>query len=263
LANFSTSDARRPPLGRESPRRLVVAWAQAIGGLAVARAISLVEPTGFLAANLAGVAALLFIVLSDARLRARGESWRDHGVPAWTFRDRASWTPYLRGLRAGLLSCAVVLPCFTAIFAGWAWLLPRLPAGLAQAVAPYGGGPAHLALRFPPGLALRAVLQLLVVAVPEELFYRGWMQSAWARSAPERGIRLLGARLGAGFLWTQVLFAAGHLVTLQPWRLATFLPGLWFGWLRERHGGIAAPVVAHALSNLFIQTLEASFYGGG
>jgi membrane protease YdiL (CAAX protease family) len=100
-----------------------------------------------------------------------------------------------------------------------------------------------------------------VVALPEELFYRGWMQTSWARGAPERGVRVLGARLGAGFVLTQLLFAAGHLVTLQPWRLATFFPGLWFGWLRERTGGLAAPIAAHAASNLFIKVLERSFYG--
>ena len=44
-------------------------------------------------------------------------------------------------------------------------------------------------------------------------------------------------------------------------RLGTFFPGLFFGWLRQRTGSIAAPVVAHALSNLFMATLEASFYG--
>ena len=140
-------------------------------------------------------------------------------------------------------------------------MLPHLAPDLARVIAPYAR-PAHAALRFPPDLALRAALQLLVVAVPEELFYRGWMQTSWAGSAPRRGVRFLGARLGAGFVWTQVLFAAGHLVVLQPWRLATFLPGLWFGWLRERHGSVVAPVVAHALANLFIQILEASFYGG-
>ena len=59
---------------------------------------------------------------------------------------------------------------------------------------------------------------------------------------------------------TQALFAMGHLVSLQPWRLGTFFPGLLFGWLRERTGGLAAPIVLHALSNLFIATLEASFY---
>ncbi len=214
-----------------------------------------------LAANLGGVAAFLFIVLADGRIRARGEEWSDHGLPPISLRERSTWTAYGRGVRAGLLSCLVVLPAFAAIFAAYAWLLPHLSPELAAGIAPYRR-PGQVALRFPPGFALQAVLQLLVVAIPEELFYRGFLQTSWARTAPGRGRRFLGARLGAGFLWTQALFAVGHLVTLQPWRLATFLPGLWFGWLRERHGSIVAPAVAHALSNLFIQVLEASFYGG-
>jgi hypothetical protein len=92
------------------------------------------------------------------------------------------------------------------------------------------------------------------------MLYRGFVQTAWARTSPERGVRVFGARLGAGFVWTQALFAVGHLVVLQPWRLGTFFPGLLFGWLRERTGGIAAPVCLHAASNLLIATLEASFY---
>jgi membrane protease YdiL (CAAX protease family) len=101
------------------------------------------------------------------------------------------------------------------------------------------------------------------MALPEELFYRGWMQRTWAATAPSRGRRVLGARLGAGFVLTQALFAAGHLVLFQPWRLATFFPGLLFGWVRARTGDLAAPVVLHALANLLIATLEASFYGAG
>jgi membrane protease YdiL (CAAX protease family) len=82
------------------------------------------------------------------------------------------------------------------------------------------------------------------------------MQTSWGRKGPSRTI--LGAEIGPGFLATQALFAAGHLVTLQPWRLATFFPGLLFGWLRARTGGVVAPAVAHALSNLLLLFLEAS-----
>jgi membrane protease YdiL (CAAX protease family) len=234
-------------------------WALAVGGLALAKGLSFAEPTGLLAANLAGVAAFLFIALPDARLRARGEEWADYGVPLHGLADARTWRAFGKGALVALGVAAVVFPLFAAGFRLYAELLPRLPGGLARLLAPYGGAP-RFALRLPAGLPLLALVQLLVVALPEEMFYRGFVQTALARGAPGRGVTVLGARLGAGFLSTQLLFALGHLVVLQPWRLGTFFPGLLFGWLRERTGGVAAPVVLHALSNLFIATLEASFY---
>jgi membrane protease YdiL (CAAX protease family) len=199
------------------------------------------------------------VVLPDRLLRARGEGWEDSGAP-FLSRAPGGWRAAGRGALQGLLVAAVVLPLFAAGFWGFTRLLPLLPGPLAGALAPYVGAPAP-ALRLPERLPLLAAVQLLVVALPEELFYRGWMQARWAATAPERGVTVLGARLGAGFLWTQALFALGHLVVLQPWRLGTFFPGQLFGWLRERTGGIAAPVVVHALSNLLVVTLERSFYG--
>jgi uncharacterized protein len=252
-----TSHISRPaPLARWE---IVRTWALAIGGLALAKLVSFADPTGLLAANLAGVAAFLFIALPDARLRARGEGWDGYGLAWEGARDPRTWRAWGRGAGIALLVAAVVFPLFAAGFALYAQLLPSLPAGLARVLAPYGGAP-RFALRLPEGLAVLVPVQLLVVALPEELFYRGFVQTGWARTAPGRGVTVLGARLGAGFVWTQVLFAAGHLVVLQPWRLGTFFPGLLFGWLRERTGGLAAPIVLHALSNLFIATLEASFY---
>ena len=53
---------------------------------------------------------------------------------------------------------------------------------------------------------------------------------------------------------TVVMFSAG--TTFSGARQADALR-----WLRERTGGVAAPVVAHALSNLLILVLERSFYG--
>jgi membrane protease YdiL (CAAX protease family) len=250
----------RPRPAPPEPRELVRTWMIAVGGLALAKLVSLAEPTGLLGANLAGVAAFLFIALPDARLRARGEDWPDYGVPLHGLRDRRTWAAFGRGTLVALAVAALVFPLFAAGFWAYAELLPHLPGWAARVLAPYGGTP-RLAFRLPPELPLLALVQLLVVALPEEMFYRGFVQTAWARREPARGVTVLGARLGAGFLWTQVLFAAGHLVVLQPWRLGTFFPGLLFGWLRERTGGVAAPVVLHALSNLFIATLEASFYG--
>lgn len=244
----------------ERPGTLVATWGAAVAGIALARLLSLVEPTGLLAANLAGVAAFLFIWLPDRRLRARGEGWDTCGVPRHGLADPRTWREVGRGAGQGLLACAVIFPPFALGFWAFVNLLPRLSPDLAGWLAPYLGAP-RFAFRLPDRLPLLVAVQLLVVALPEELFYRGWLQTSWSRAAPGRGVTVLGARLGGGFLATQALFALGHLVTLQPWRLGTFFPGLLFGWLRERTGGLAAPVVAHALSNLLLTTLERSFYG--
>ncbi len=257
-ARVSAREAQAAP--PPAPRALVAAWALCIGGLAAAKLASLVEPTGLLAGNLAGVAALLFVAIPERRIHARGERWGAYGMPWWGAASGRTWRVWCRGLGIALAVSAVVFPLFFAAFWAYGQLLPHLPREVASVLAPYAAPPAPR-LRLPPRFALLALVQVLVVALPEELFYRGWMQTAWARGHPARGVRVLGARLGAGFLATQALFALGHLVVLQPWRLATFFPGLLFGWLRARTGDVAAAVVLHALSNLFIQLLEASFYG--
>lgn len=243
-----------PPI---PPRRLVQTWGAAIAGLALAKLLSLGLP--ILAANLAGVAALLFVLLPDRVLRARDEPWEAYGLPWWGLADGRTWRAWGRGAVWALGLAAVIFPGFALAYGSFAEALPGLPAPLARALAPYVGAP-RFELRAPPGLALAALTQLLVVALPEELFYRGFLQTAWGR-APGRTVRVLGAELGPGFVATQALFALGHLVVLQPWRLGTFFPGLLFGWLRARTGNLAAPVLFHALSNLLMLTLEASFYG--
>jgi uncharacterized protein len=250
-----------PPEDAPAARReLVATWALCVGGLALAKLVSLFEPTGYLAGNLAGVAAFLFIALPERKIHPRGERWRDYGLPWWGARDARTWRAWGRGLAVALTVCAVVFPLFFAVFWTYSRVLPWLPEWLASVIAPYALPPAPR-FQLPPRFALAILVQVLVVALPEELFYRGWMQGTWARTAPSRGVRILGATLGAGFFATQGLFAAGHLVVLQPWRLATFFPGLLFGWLRERSGGLAAPIFVHAFANLFIAVLEASFYG--
>jgi membrane protease YdiL (CAAX protease family) len=227
--------------------------------LAVAKGVSLGVP--LLAANLGGVAALLFVLVPDRILRARDEYWDAYGLQWWGVADRRTWRAWGRGALWSIGLAAAIFPLFALGYRGFVEALPSLPAPVAHALAPYVGAP-RFVLRAPPDLGLRIVAQLLVIALPEELFYRGFMQTAWARGGG-RTVRVLGAELGPGFLRTQALFALGHLVVLQPWRLGTFFPGLLFGWLRARTGGLAAPVLFHALSNLLMMTLEASFYGGG
>jgi len=97
--------------------------------------------------------------------------------------------------------------------------------------------------------------QIFVIALPEEAFYRGYLQSrlddVWA---PRLG--LLGARVGPGLVVASIVFALGHVATVQlPARLAVFFPALLFGWLRARTGGIGASVLLHAFFNVYSQML--------
>jgi membrane protease YdiL (CAAX protease family) len=101
--------------------------------------------------------------------------------------------------------------------------------------------------------------QLFVIALPEEAFYRGYLQTELDRAWKPRW-RVLGAMLGPGLFVSSALFAVGHLLTeLHPNRLAVFFPALVFGWLRTRTGGIGASVFFHALCNLFAAYLGQSY----
>jgi uncharacterized protein len=101
--------------------------------------------------------------------------------------------------------------------------------------------------------------QLLVIALPEEAFYRGYLQSSLDEIWRPRW-RVLGADIGPGLLVSSALFAAGHLCTeFNAARLAVFFPSLVFGWLRARTRGVGAGIVFHALCNLFASYLGQSY----
>jgi membrane protease YdiL (CAAX protease family) len=118
------------------------------------------------------------------------------------------------------------------------------------------GGTWHLPERF----AISALNQLVVVAIPEELFFRGYLlvrlERVWR---PTR--RLWGAPVGKALLVSSALFALGHLVVIpNPQRLAVFFPALVFGWMRGRTGSIAAGATFHALCNVVADVLHTSFF---
>lgn len=97
--------------------------------------------------------------------------------------------------------------------------------------------------------------QLIIIALPEEAFYRGYLQTRLDDVWPPIW-RVLGAPLGPGILLASVVFALGHVATIHaPARLAVFFPALVFGWLRARTGGIGASVAFHAACNVFSEAL--------
>lgn len=93
--------------------------------------------------------------------------------------------------------------------------------------------------------------QLAVVALPEEAFYRGYLQTALDKIWRPR-LRVFGAQVGLGLVIASAVFAVGHVLT-EPYlgRLAVFFPSLVFGWLRAKTGGIGASIAFHAACNGF------------
>jgi membrane protease YdiL (CAAX protease family) len=137
----------------------------------------------------------------------------------------------VRGWLAGLLSGVVILGAFYLVTRHVLW-------------GPWGW-PAD-------GFGRRLAVELLFAAIPEETFYRGWLLPQLDRRFGGRGLGPAGWRITYGNLVVAAVFASLHLADAgDPARLATFFPGLWFGWAAQRAGyGIGPAVALHALSNV-------------
>ena len=170
------------------------------------------------------------------------------------------------GLRVLGLALAITWPCFIAGFFLYYGMLCHSHGplrSLADLLSPFCYGWQGFAggrLRIPDGFLLGALSQILVVAIPEEVFFRGYLMSRLEERWPSRW-RLWGAALGWPWLMSSLLFAFGHFVVdLQPGRLAVFFPALAFGWMRSRSGSIAPGAIFHALCNLLSEFLHESFF---
>jgi len=101
--------------------------------------------------------------------------------------------------------------------------------------------------------------QLFFVAIPEEFFYRGYVQTR-LNEVFERRLLLFGIPFGHSLWISNLLFAFGHsLVELRWWHFATFFPGLLFGLARERSGGVLAGAFFHAACNILVVTLDTGY----
>lgn len=94
--------------------------------------------------------------------------------------------------------------------------------------------------------------QILVVALPEEALFRGWMLARLRRRWPPQR-RVFGVPFGAAHVLCAVLFALVHLAAIPaPHRLLVVFPGLLFAWVAERAQHTGAAVVVHAGSNAML-----------
>ncbi|MEZ4255890.1 MAG: MrtC family glutamic-type intramembrane protease [Polyangiales bacterium] len=212
----------------------------------------------------AGVAVAIVFLLPAVRLAGRHDASLRHfglalgglfgdGPPSVAATGAASprWGAVVRDAAREIgfaaLVCAIVFPPFAVGF--WAWF---------RFVGPAPGA-FHLAL--PPDAATFALNQLVVAALPEEAFFRGYLQTRLSDALGTRR-RILGAELCVPAWIAQAgVFGLVHVIAdLNALRLSVCFPGLLFGWVRARRGGIGAAMVVHAASNLFSATLAESWF---
>lgn len=96
----------------------------------------------------------------------------------------------------------------------------------------------------PPGW-LALVLSVLVYPVLEEIVFRGGLQP-WL--ADHSAARLGPLTLANGV--TTAVFTALHFIYHPPlWALGVLIPSLVFGYFRERHNSVGAPIALHIAYN--------------
>jgi membrane protease YdiL (CAAX protease family) len=134
---------------------------------------------------------------------------------------------WLRVGDAGRSALAVLALAAGGTLAYYLYALLPLPPSL----SPYSGP------RPPLGEAL--FRQGLLVALPEEVFFRGYLYDAFEEKGWEP------------VLCSSVLFAAGHLLIHPSWyRALTLFPGLLLGGGRKITGNLYVPMLLHLLFNM-------------
>lgn len=204
---------------------------------------------------------LLFLYVPLYLAGRRNEDLADYGFRA---------EPVGKGLAIAGVAVLVIVPAFALAFFGFYELVCR--SALLSHLAPHHmcshyGGLAGLHLprialseHTPPApgaLSLEwCAVQWLVVGLPEELFFRGFLLDRLERRFPPRR-RILGGGVGVALVLSAAAFALIHLPKEgDPRALATFFPGLLFGWMRSATGSILAPTVTHGCSNILARALE-------
>jgi len=228
-AGNGDGSARRPDV--------LLAWALGLGASYGAWRL-LPEGAGWIGASLAWVVVPLALCASGrGRLAMLG---------LWPARP-------LRAAAVFLVVAALVLPLFGL---GYVFFCQRF----------LGSG----AWAWPPAASLLPLVgfHLMRAGLPEEIFFRGYVQGALARRQSfGRGTGSLGnvqaiAGASALFALTHVAFLASPFSLYAAGRLLTFFPGLLFGLLREKTGSIYASALFHALCNAWLLWLQAGFLAG-
>jgi len=240
---------------RSDIRDALVAFAIACVGVTALAALGRAVP--FVGRNLGALVAVVFLYLPVYYGWRRKEDLVDYGFR----RD-----PVGKGLLIGFGVPLLIFPIFAFGFVYFYDVVCRAgqPLWMRQLAMPgtcprFRGWSGIKAPAIDLDLLELAFVQVVVIALPEELFFRGFIHRLLEQAMPPKR-RLWGGGIGWALVLSSALFAAGHLCAgLDPRRLAVFFPGLLFGWMRSATGSILAGTIAHAASNLYIHILERMF----
>jgi membrane protease YdiL (CAAX protease family) len=203
--------------------------------------------------------ALLFIYTPVFAAWRRDENLEDYGLRS---------DPIAKNLAIAGLSIAIIIPLFSLTYFAFyeiacnssllAHLVPHQMCGryggLSGLHAPVltltsGSGAPTLSIEF-------ILTQMLVVALPEELFFRGFLLTMLERRFPPKR-RWMGGGVGLALVLSAAAFAIIHLPKDgDPRALATFFPGLLFGWMRSATGSLLPSTITHGFSNILVRALD-------
>jgi membrane protease YdiL (CAAX protease family) len=185
------------------------------------------------------VVCLMVVMARKPGSRVASDLMADGGVPL------SRRTPFLASLGIGILGFVVAFPLAQSVgmLAGW---IQRLTSDVVPDLVAHDTLQALRESPDDPWGLLIMVLVVLATPVIEEFAYRGMVQQGFRR--------LGGQRIGAVIL-TSCLFVFMHVPAVPGASLASAVASLFtlsliLGWLFERTGRLAAPIVAHGLFNL-------------
>ena len=161
-----------------------------------------------------------------------------------TFTVSTLFTPNKNGLRTFLWFAGAIILFYPPLYFGWMitvehriWSAPE-------------SSEVFKALQ-------KGLLLLLVAGIPEEVFFRGYLQHSVFKKRDTFVIPLISQRN----LIVSLLFATTHAIAfLNPMRLNVFFPSLLFGYLVEKSkGSLFYAIAMHILSN-FIAMFLITFF---
>lgn len=239
-----------PPVAPDLAAGRAAAWA-AVAVIAIVAAvvridvkIALIGPLG------AALVPVVFLYAPSVVAWRRDEDLIDYGFHA---------APIGRGLRFAGIAMLIAFPIFAAVYV--LFFDTVCSTGAIGDLAPPGLCHRYLGLAgaHAPRLSAEFVLvQYVVAALPEELFFRGCLLTLLEKRFPPRR-RILGGGVGWALILSSLAFGVVHLPKDGlPHELVKFFPGLLFGWLRSATGSILAGTLVHGTSNVVVQVLETS-----